>query len=430
MPVADLLVENIGQLVTLTGPERARRGPEMNDLGIIPEAALAVVAGKVAAVGTLPEVLEAVQTGPETQRIDAAGMAVIPGFVDPHTHSVFAGDRAEEFGRRLAGASYLEILAAGGGILDTVRRTRAASFEKLLEQGRVALRTMLENGTTTVEVKSGYGLEAESELKQLRVIKALAAEIEMPHIIATFLGAHALPPEYTNQREAYLSLLCDELIPQVAAQNLAEFCDVFCEEGVFTIEESRRILDAGQRYGLRPKIHADEIVPLGGAGLAASLKAVSADHLCYACEKDLAAMAGAGTVAVLLPGTSFMLRHQEDAPARRMIDLGLPVALATDYNPGTCPVPSMAIMIGLACLRMRLTPAEALCAATVNAAWALGRGEQAGSLVPGKQADFLILNAPSFLHIPYCFGQNLVKTVVKDGTVLKFAEQSELNITI
>jgi imidazolonepropionase len=415
---ADLLVENIGQLVTLSGPNRPRRGPEMSELGIIEGAALAVAEGRIIAVDTAQDVRDEVELDDSTRRIDARGRAVLPGFVDPHTHAVFAGDRADEFGKRLAGATYLEILAAGGGILDTVRRTRAASAAQLSEQSRAALRSMLEYGTTTVEIKSGYGLDEETELKQLEVIQQLATDPQLPHIAATFLGAHALPPEYKEKREDYVNFLCEKVIPQVAEKKLAEFCDVFCEEGVFTIEESRRILEAGKRYGLKPKVHADEIVPLGGAGLAAEVGAVSADHLCYAREGDLGKMAEAGTVAVLLPGTSFMLRHKEDAPARRMVELGLPVALATDYNPGTCPVRSMALMIGLACLRMNLTPAEALCAATINAAWAIGRGKETGSLEPGKQADFLILDAPSYLHIPYRFGENLVRTVVKGGEVV------------
>lgn len=420
MKTADLLVENIGQLVTLAGPNRPRRGSEMSDLALVTgDAALAVGEGRILATGTLDQVRATVEIGPDTTRLNAKGQAVIPGFVDPHTHAVFAGDRADEYGRRLAGASYLEILAAGGGILDTVRRTRSASSQQLLDQSRAGLHAMLEHGTTTVEIKSGYGLDRDGELKQLKVIKALASDPHGPRVVATFLGAHALPPEYADNREAYISLLCDELIPQVAAGKLAEFCDVFCEEGVFSIEESRRILAAGQKYGLKPKLHADEIVPLGGAGLAAQIGAVSADHLCYASEKDLAAMAAAGTVAVLLPGTSFMLRHAEDAPARQMMELDLPVALATDYNPGTCPVTSMAIMIGLACLRMQLSPAEAICAATLNAAFAIGRGHEVGSLEPGKLADFLILDAPSFIHIPYRFGENLVGTVVKGGQVLK-----------
>jgi imidazolonepropionase len=415
---AELLVDNIGELVTLAGPSRPRAGQEMSDLAIIKNGALAVADGRILAAGASAEVIKQVETGPYTRRLDAGGRCVIPGFVDPHTHAVFAGDRAEEFAKRLAGASYLEILQSGGGILDTVRRTRAASFDDLLTQTRANLQKMLAYGTTTVEIKSGYGLDFETELKQLLVIKTLAQEATLPRSVATFLGAHALPPEYRENREAYITLLCEKLIPRVANQNLAEFCDVFCEEGVFTVEESRRILEIGKQYGLKPKVHADEIVPLGGAGLAAQVGAVSADHLCYATEPDLERMKEAGVVAVLLPGTSFLLRHKDDAPARKMIEIGLPVALATDFNPGTCPVSSMPVMIGLACLRMKLSPAEALCAATINAAWAVGRGAEVGSLEAGKQADFVVLNVPSYIHIPYRFGENPVRTVVKGGKVL------------
>jgi imidazolonepropionase len=379
---------------------------------------LAVAAGKVVAAGPTTSVQAQVEVTAQTKRLDAGGRAVIPGFVDPHTHAVFAGDRAQEFGQRLAGATYLEILAAGGGILSTVQQTRAASASQLLVQGRATLQAMLRHGTTTVEIKSGYGLDAPTELKQLEVIKELSQTAQLPNVVATFLGAHALPLEFSDNRAAFIDLLCTELIPQVAGQGLAEFCDVFCEAGVFSIAESRQILEAAQNYGLKLKLHADEIVPLGGAGLAAELGAVSADHLCFASDSDLQKMAEAGVVAVLLPGTSFMLRHKEDAPARRMVEMGLPVALATDYNPGTCPVSSMALMLGLACLRMHLTPAEALCAATINAAWAIGRGTTVGSLEAGKQADFLILDAPSYLHLPYHFGENLVRTVVKGGQIL------------
>lgn len=408
-----LLIHNIGQLVTLAGANAPRCGKAMSELSIIEDGAILIEDDKIVFVGTSAQAT--IQVTDEVERHDAKGQAVIPGFVDPHTHTVFAGNRADEFGKRLAGASYLDILAAGGGILDTVRKTRAASQEDLESQAGEALRTMLEWGTTTVEIKSGYGLDYETEIKQLEVIKKLGQNEAYPTLVATFLGAHALPPEYADKREAYLDLLCNELIPLVAERGLAQFCDVFCEKGVFTIEESRRILETGQEHGLLPKVHADEIVPLGGAGLAADLKATSADHLCFASEPDLAKMVAAGTVAVLLPGTSFMLRHKEDAPARRMIELGLAVALATDYNPGTCPVTSMPLMIGLACLRMNLTPAEALVAATINAAWAIGRGDKVGSLEVGKQADLLILDVPSYAHIPYFFGKNLVRKVFKAG---------------
>jgi imidazolonepropionase len=387
-------------------------------LGIIRDGALAAGAdGRILAVGPTAKVRAAVQLAPDTQVIHASGRTVLPGFVDPHTHAIFAGDRADEFARRLEGADYLEILAAGGGILSTVRATRAASESELAKRARGYLAEMLSRGTTTVEIKSGYGLSVEDELKLLRVARSLH-ESGLPTVVATFLGAHAVPPEYRDRPDNYVDLVVEEMVPRIAAEGLARFCDVFCERGVFSVEQSRRVLEAGRAHGLAPKVHADQKTLLGGARLAATLGAVSADHLEHAAEEDLRALAQAGTVAVLLPGAAFMLMETVQAPARRMIELGVPVALATDFNPGTCPILSVPLIVGLACLRRLLSPAEAIVAATVNAAYAIGLGDEVGCLEPGKRADLVILDAPSHVHLAYWFGRNLVHTVVKDAQVV------------
>ena len=387
-------------------------------MGIIRDGALAAGAdGRILAVGPTAKVRAAVQLAPDTQVIHASGRTVLPGFVDPHTHAIFAGDRADEFARRLEGADYLEILAAGGGILSTVRATRAASESELAKRARGYLAEMLGRGTTTVEIKSGYGLSVEDELKLLRVARSLH-ESGLPTVVATFLGAHAVPPEYRDRPDNYVDLVVEEMVPRIAAEGLARFCDVFCERGVFSVEQSRRVLEAGRAHGLAPKVHADQKTPLGGARLAATLGAVSADHLEHAAEEDIRALAQAGTVAVLLPGAAFMLMETVQAPARRMIELGVPVALATDFNPGTCPILSVPLIVGLACLRRLLSPAEAIVAATVNAAYAIGLGDEVGCLEPGKRADLVILDAPSHVHLAYWFGRNLVHTVVKDAQVV------------
>jgi imidazolonepropionase len=387
-------------------------------VGAVADGAVAAgVDGRILAAGPTAAVRAAVQLAPDARVIDASGRAVLPGFVDPHTHAVFAGDRADEFGRRLEGADYLEILAAGGGILSTVHATRAAAAEQLLTRARRALEAMLLLGTTSLEVKSGYGLSTKAELKILRVVRALRDTV--PHtVVGTLLAAHAVPPEYRDDPEGYLRLVCQETIPSVAAEGLARFCDVFCERGVFSVEQSRRVLEAGRAHGLAPKLHAEQKSHLGGAMLAAELRAASVDHLEYATEEDLVALGRAGTVAVLLPGAAFMLREPRDAPARRLVEVGVPVALATDFNPGTCPILSIPVVVGLACLRLGLSPAEALVATTINAAHAIGLGSEAGSLEPGKRADLVILDAPSYRYLPYHFATNLVHTVVKDGRVV------------
>ncbi|HLN60344.1 MAG TPA: imidazolonepropionase [Symbiobacteriaceae bacterium] len=420
-PEADLLIINAGELVTMAGGPRT--GARLKDAQVVRNGALAAYQGAIVDVGPTEEVLARVQTGPSTRIIDARGRAVIPGFVDPHTHLCFAGDRADEFAMRLQGATYVEIAAMGGGIMSTVKATRQATEPALTDLGLKRLDALALTGTTTVEVKSGYGLTTADELKQLRAIRQMAQRHPLD-IVPTFMGAHELAPEYKQDRAGYIRLICEEMLPLVVAEGheagrpLAAFCDVFTEKGVFTVEESRRILQRGKQLGLRPKVHADELSDLGGALLAAEVGAVSADHLLFASEANLAAMAKAGVVAVCLPGTAFCLMNVPYANARRMIDLGCLVALASDYNPGSCPAYSMPFIITLACMHMQLDPTEALAAATINAAAAIGLEHRVGSLEVGKQADVVIMDAPSHRHIPYRMGQGLVTTVVKKGRLL------------
>lgn len=420
-----LLVEHAAELVTLAGPPRPRWGPAQAELGIIRDGAVAAGAdGRIIAVGPTDTVRATTVLAPGAEVIDATGRAVLPAFVDPHTHLVFAGDRVDEFEQRLAaplreggGADYLAILAAGGGILRTVRATRAAAPADLSRRAHAALRAMLRYGTTTVEVKSGYGLTTAEELKLLRVVEGLRPSVNQT-LVPTLLAVHAVPPEFADDPDGYVRLVCTETIPAVAGAGLARFCDVFCEHGVFSVAQSRRVLEAGLAHGLPPKLHAEQQSHTGGAALAAALRAVSADHLDHATEEDLAQLAAAGTVAVFLPGAALMLREAHPAPARQAVAAGVPVALATDFNPGTSPILSMPLIIGLACLRLGLSPAEALVAATINAAYAVGEGERAGSLEPGKRADLVLLDAPSYRYLPYCFGLNLVDTVVQQGRVV------------
>ncbi len=418
MAQASLLIEHAAELVTLAGSAGPRKGRAQGELGLVRDGAVAVGEdGRILATGTTEGLRRAVELAPDARVIDASGRTVLPGFVDPHTHAVFAGDRADEFGRRLEGADYLDILAAGGGILSTVRATRGASVEQLQARAQSYLEEMLHHGTTTVEIKSGYGLTVEDELKMLRVVSSLGRKGPQ-RLVGTFLGAHAVPPEYRERPEVYVDLVVQEMIPRVAAEGLACYCDVFCERGAFSVEQSRRVLKAGLAHGLASKIHSEQKSSLGGTRLAAELGAVSADHLEYATEEDIAALAEAGTVAVLLPGAALMLMETTWAPARRLIEAGVPVALATDFNPGSCPILSMPLIVGLACLRRLLTPAEAVVAGTLNAAYAVGLGEEVGSLEPGKRADLVILDAPSHVHLAYWFGRNLVRTVLKDGRVV------------
>ena len=403
-----LLVQHADMLATPLGKD-ARRGARQGEIRILRDAWILCENGIIAAVGTgEPPVGEA-------RRINAEGKLVTPGLVDAHTHLVFGGWRQNEMSLKLRGAGYLEILAAGGGILSTVKATREATEDELFDKAWEALDEMLEFGVTTAEAKSGYGLDLETELKQLRVIRRLDREHPID-LEATFLGAHALPPEFREDREAYLRLLCEEAIPAVAREKLARFCDVFCETGVFTAEESRRILEAGRRFGLIPKIHADEIDPIGGSQLTKEVGAISAEHLIVCPPAGIEAMREAGTVACCLPATSFYLGSTY-APVRDMIRAGVPVALASDFNPGSCPSLNLQLVMNLGCLRYRMTPEEVLTGVTLNAAAAIGRADRVGSAEEGKLADLVVWDAPDLDYLCYRLGSNLTRLVVKKGKV-------------
>ena len=402
-----LLVTNIGVLATPEGTS-ARSGGAQGEIRTLQDAWVLMEDGLISAVGTgVPPAAEG------TRVLDAGGRLATPGLVDAHTHLIFGGWRQNELALKLRGVPYLDILAQGGGILSTVRATRAASQEELADKARLALDEMLTLGTTTCEAKSGYGLDTETELRQLRAIRALD-QTHPIDLVPTFLGAHALPEAYKNDRAGYIRLLCEEMIPAAAAEGLAEFCDVFCETGVFTAEESRAILEAGKKYGLRPKIHADEIDPIGGSRLAGEIGAVSAEHLIVCPEEGIAAMAAGGATACLLPCTSFYLGAAY-APARRMVEAEVPVAMATDFNPGSCPCLNMQLVMSLGCLKYRLTPEEVLTAVTLNGAAAIGRADRTGSVESGKWGDLVIWEAEDLNYICYRLGGNLARTVIKKG---------------
>jgi imidazolonepropionase len=413
---ADLAVVDAAELVTVAGPA-PRTGRSLREIGIIERGCLAARAGLIVFVGDEREYRRQVRLARNGIEIDATGRTVLPGFVDPHTHLPFAGTRESEFLDRLRGATYESIAARGGGILSTVRATRAASIDDLVESGKRRLNRMLLHGTTTAEAKSGYGLALDEELKQLRAVQRLH-DIHPVDLVPTFLGAHAVSPEMRHDREAYVREVCERMIPEVAREGLARFCDVFVDEGAFAPHEAERILKAGKAAGLGPRVHADQRRDGGGAALAARLGAVSADHLDYVSEEGIAALREAGTTAVLAPGASFFLRQEREAPARRLIEAGVAVALATDFNPGTCPTEAMSAIIPLACLRLGMEPAEAIAAATLNAARALGVEARAGSLEIGKAADLQVLDVPNHLHLAYHFGVNHCRTVVKQGRVV------------
>ena len=414
----DLVVKNACQLLTLQSDEKGpHRGARMEDLGLVSDGAVAASEGLIVTVGTTDEVMTAISVGPQTTIIDARDMVVMPGFIDPHTHPVFAGSREEEFELRIKGASYQEIAASGGGIRSSVRSLRQATYEQLIELARPRLDRMLSFGITTAEAKSGYGLSLTDELKSLEVIAQLNREHPL-NLIPTFLGAHEVPDEFRQDRQEYIRLIREQMIPQVAERKLAEFCDIFCEQGVFDVAESREILTVAKEAGLKLKLHADELAASGGSVLAAELGAISADHLVFVDEQGIRAMVGAGVIPVLLPGTTFSLGLDRYAPARRMIEAGLPVALATDLNPGSCMTESMPMVITLACLGMKMTAAEAITAATINAACAVDRGDSLGSLEPGRQADLVIWDMDNYKVLPYHFGVNLVDTVIKSGRVV------------
>jgi len=416
----DLLIVNADELVTLAGDNhKPRTGKQMREIGIIRNGALALKDGRILAVGKTPDITKSFKA---EDVISANGKIALPGFVDPHTHLVFAGSREEEFQMRIEGASYMEILKAGGGILRTVRETRKASVEKLVDYGTETLDTMLEHGTTTAEAKSGYGLTTKDELKMLEVIKRLN-QMHSVDVVPTFLGAHTIPPEFLNNPQSYVSLVIDEMIPKVTEKRLAEFCDVFCERGVFGLEQARRILAAGKNLGLKPRLHADEMSMLGGAELAAGIGAVSADHLLFSSDEGIKAMAERGVIATLLPAAAFSLMSSRYADARVMINCGVPVALGTDFNPN-CWVENQQLVVALACHLMKLTPAEAITASTINAAHALNRANEVGSLEVGKKADVVVLDAPNHKFLGYRFGTNLVDKVIKNGRIVIDREAS------
>ena len=403
------LIRNIGLLATPEG-FCARRGPAQGQLRLLNNAWVLAEDGIIAAVGQGEPPCGAEQI------IDAEGRLATPGLADAHTHLIFGGWRQDELADKLHGVPYLDILARGGGILSTVRATRAATEAELLEKGRRALLEMQRFGVTACEAKSGYGLETETELRQLRVIRQLGQQCAMD-LAATLLGAHALPPEYQADREGYLRLLCEEMIPRAAAEGLARFCDVFCEEGVFTAEESRRILLAGKAHGLLPKLHADEIHPIGGSQLAGELGAVSAEHLIVCPEEGMERMARGGVIACLLPCTSLYLGARF-APARRLVEKGVAVAIATDFNPGSCPCLNLQLAMSLGCLYYRLTPEEVLTAVTLNGAAAMGLAGRLGSVEPGKQCDLALWDAPDLNYLCYRMGSNLCASVIKNAVRL------------
>ena len=413
-----VFIRNASQLVTLQGSSSAPLVKEaMSELGIIENGSVWIEDGVIQAVGKDEELIKTFAGRMhEAEIVDASGKLVTPGLVDPHTHLVFAGSRENEFNMRLQGATYMEIMNAGGGIHATTRRTQSATHEELYQESFERLNQFLRHGVTTVEAKSGYGMEWETELKQLEVAKQLN-EHHVIDVVATFMGAHAVPKEYKQDPEEFVRLLVEEMIPKVAELGLAEFNDVFCEHGVFTPEQSRRILEAGKRYGLIPKIHADEIEPYEGAELAAEVEAISADHLLRASEKGMKAMADKGVVGVLLPGTAYFLMA-ESANGRKMIDLGVPVALSTDCNPGSSPTVSLPFIMNLGCLKMGMTPAEVLTAATINAAHAINRGSEIGSLEVGKKGDVTIFNVENYMKLQYSYGVNHTDIVVKNGHVV------------
>lgn len=410
----NLLITNIKQLLTLAGPQRARSGSEMNDLGIILNAGIAIKDDKIVAVGNSKEI-ESQYTA--DQKICADGKVVMPGFVDPHTHTIFVDSREKEFEMRVMGKSYVEISKAGGGIRNSIKDVREATEETLLNLAEKRINKMISMGTTTVETKSGYGLSLASELKMLRVIKALGEKSSI-EIVATFMGAHEFPAEYKENKQEYIRILKEEMMPAVKEQNIAEYCDIFTEAHVFDIDQSYDIMKSAKDLGFKLRFHADEIEPIGGAELAAKLGAVSVDHLGACSDEGIEAMKKAGTIATLLPATIFSLGMKSYARARDMIALGLPVALATDYNPGSCNCDSMQFVTSLACLQMKMTPAEAICASTINAAYALERGDNIGSIEVGKQADILLMDMPAYQSLPFHLGSSVVDLVIKKGSII------------
>ncbi len=413
----NLALININQLVTVPSHGfRYKTREDMRDIGIIENGAVLIENDTIRWVGRMEEL--SIGSLKETEVLDCIDRVVMPGFVDSHTHLLFAGSRAQEFALRSAGATYQQIAEQGGGILSTVTDVRSATKKDLMKNARRWLTKMMRCGTTTVEIKSGYGLDPENEIKMLEAIQELAKE-EMMTIVATFLGAHAVPPEYMNNRREYVNLITEKMIPYIASRKLASFCDVFCERGYFDLEDTETILGKSQEFGMMGKLHADELTPLGGSTLAARIGCISADHLEHVSDEGINALSKSHTVATLLPGVSFYLNHGY-APARRLIDAGVPVALATDFNPGSCMSYNMPLMMTIACTHMHMTPEEAITASTLNAAAALNLSDHVGSIEVGRKADCVVLDIPEYRFLAYHFGENHVARVVKNGVVLEF----------
>lgn len=407
------VIRDISQLVTCSG-FAAKRGKEMSDLGVIENGAVAVADGRITHVGKTDDVLRQIKAD-DYLEINGKGKCLLPGFVDSHTHFIFGGYREEEFSWRLAGESYMSIMARGGGIVNTMKATRESGFDELWNRGFERLDELFNMGVTTVEGKSGYGLDQATELIQLRVMAELNNEHPID-VVSTFLGAHAVPPEFAGRTDAYVDFLIEKVLPAVRQEHTVTFCDVFCEEGVFSLQQSERLLRAARSLRFKLKLHADEIVPLGGAELAARLKAVSADHLLHVSDRGIRRLARSGVIATLLPLTAFSL-NEPYARGREMIDAGCAVALASDLNPGSCFSASVPMLFALACIQMKLTPEEAVTALTLNGAAAVGRAKEIGSIDVGKRADMILLQYPSYKFLPYHIGMNLVDTVVKDGRI-------------
>lgn len=411
----DLLIKN-GQVVTAAHKEYPVRGKYMQQLEVIDEGWVGCAGDTIVAVGTRETFEDRLEITAGTRVIDAKGQVITPGLVDPHTHLIFGGSRADEFYLRAQGADYMDIMAAGGGIASSVRSTRKASLDELVASGKQRLGWMLKMGVTTVECKSGYGLDLDTELKQLEAVRILQKE-QPVELVSTFLGAHAWPDEFKDNQEGYMNFLIDTALPKIKDEELAEYVDVFTEKGVFSVEQSRRIFQRAKELGFKLRIHADEMNTLGGAELAAELGTASADHLLMISNDGIEALGKSDVIPVLLPGTAFTLRKPY-APARKMLDAGLPVALATDFNPGSCPTANLGLVMSIACLYMAMTAEEVFHAVTINAAYSLGRGDRLGSIEVGKQADLAIFDVDDYKKVPYFIGVNLVTTVVKAGQVI------------
>ncbi len=410
-----LLIKNASQILTLWGPPRPRVGAEMRKLGIVENGSVLLKDEKIAQVGGVDETV--IEPDGPVETMDAEGGVVMPAFIDAHTHPIFAGDRVDEFEQRILGRTYQEIAAAGGGISATVSETRRASDRELLQQARRFMKWFIAGGTTTIEAKTGYGLNVSEELRALRLIARMNREGPLEWI-PTLLAAHTVPEEYRGRRKEYIRSIIEEILPRVACENLAEYADAFCEESAFTVEETRTLLLAARSVGLRIRLHANQFSRSGAAELAADLCARTADHLEQVDDSIIDQLRAAQVIAILLPASVYCLTHRDFPPARRMIELGLPVVLASDFNPGTAPTTSIPFVLGLASTQMRMTPAETIVAATVNAAYSLDRGDRLGTLEPGKQADLLILGCRDYRHLVYHIGVPLVRTVIKKGSVI------------